>query len=146
MKRVPYTVAFFQDIGRAEDIASRLYQQFSTKTGFFAGYEMPEYIPPNGLRRDSREYALYLTYVIALDFQTNAVKLWNNARMLYETNPLLFDPETISNLTVESIRDVVRSLGARYPSGGHISSVTLGRMALVAHYRPLSGRAGNFQT
>jgi hypothetical protein len=79
---------------------------------------MPEYVPPSGLDRSSREYALYLTFVIAIDFQTNAVKLWERARNLYEDEHQLFEPERILKLDKDYLRNIVRSLGARYPSGG----------------------------
>jgi hypothetical protein len=118
MRKVAYKVEFFQDIERATNIARMLYDQFKNKTGFFEGYEMPEYVPPSGLDRSSREYALYLTYVIAIDFQTNAVKLWSRVRNLYENDPKLFEPEIIMNLEKDYLRSIVRSLGARYPSGG----------------------------
>ena len=118
MKRITYEIEFVQDVNRAKQIAQELYSQFKDKTGFFKDYEMPEYIPPKGLDKSSREYALYLTYIIAIDFQTNAVKLWKRARSLYEDEPKFFDPELIVSLDNSTLRDIVRSLGARYPSGG----------------------------
>jgi len=131
MRKVTHEVEFFQDMDKATKIAGTLHGQFKNKSGFFEGYEMPEYIPPAGLDRSSREYALYLTYVIAIDFQTNAVKLWNRARSLYEDEPKLFEPETIANLDQDYLRSITRSLGARYPSGGadgwkRISRILLG--------------------
>jgi len=118
MKKITYKVEFFQDIDKAADVAEILYDQFRNRSGFFNGYEMPEYLPPAGLDKSSREYALYLTYVIAIDFQTNAVKLWSNARSLYEKEPKLFEPKVIVGLDKNYLRSIVRSLGARYPSGG----------------------------
>lgn len=82
MRKVIYEVDFFQDVKKAAEIAGILYGQFKDKTGFFEGYEMPEYIPPAGLEMSSKEYALFLTYVIAIDFQTDAVKLWRRARSI----------------------------------------------------------------
>lgn len=118
MRKVTYEVEFFQDINKATNIARILYEQFKNKSGFFKGYEMPEYVPPSGLDKTSREYALYLTYVIAIDFQTNAVKLWSRARSLFEDEPKLFEPKVIVKLDKDYLRSIVRSLGARYPSGG----------------------------
>jgi len=118
MKRVTYSVEFFQDVDRVTEIAKMLYYQFKNRTGYFEGYDMPEYVLPAGLSKDSREYALYLTYIIAIDFQTNAVKLWSRARNLYEKDPELFDPETIVSLDRDYLRSVTKSLGARYPANG----------------------------
>uniref|UniRef100_A0A7J3X781 Uncharacterized protein n=1 Tax=Thermofilum pendens TaxID=2269 RepID=A0A7J3X781_THEPE len=36
----------------------------------------PEYVLPRGLVPGSREHALYLTYVIAIDYMVDAEKLW----------------------------------------------------------------------
>ena len=118
MRKIVFEVEFLQDVEKATSIANVLYYQFKNKTGFFEGYEMPEYVPPSGLNKSSREYALYLTYVIAIDFQTDAVKLWSRARRLYEEEPRLFEPEVIVNLDRDYLRSIIRSLGARYPSGG----------------------------
>jgi len=109
---------FFQNVDRASEIAKTLYYQFKNRTGFFEGYSMPEYELPTGLSKASREYALYLTYVIAIDYQTDAVKLWSRARSLYEKEPELFEPETIVSLDRNYLTSVTRSLGARYPANG----------------------------
>jgi len=112
-----YQVEFTTDVERACRISKILHDQFSTRSGFFRDYQMPEYIPPAGLDRRSREYALYLTYVIAIDFQTDAVKLWKRARQRYEMEPHLFEPQVIVQTSHSALRSIVRSLGARYPNG-----------------------------
>ena len=38
---------------------------------------MPEYQLPRNLKAGSREHALYLTYVISIDYMTDAEKLWS---------------------------------------------------------------------
>lgn len=116
MKKVTYSVEFLQDVDKAVEIAQTLYHQFKNRTGYFDGYNMPEYVLPAGLDNDSRGYALYLTYIIAIDFQTDAVKLWSKARSLYEDQPRLFEPEVIVSLDKEHLRSVTKSLGARYPT------------------------------
>ena len=40
---------------------------------------MPEYQLPRNLQAGSREHALYLTYVISIDYMTDAEKLWSRA-------------------------------------------------------------------
>jgi len=118
MIRGVYSAELFQDVDRAMEIAKTLYYQFKNRTGFFEGYNMPEYELPTGVSESSREYALYLTYVIAIDYQTDAVKLWSRARSLYEREPRLFKPETIVRLDKDYLRGITKSLGARYPSNG----------------------------
>jgi len=78
---------------------------------------MPEYILPP-VDEGSRELALYYTYVIAVDYQTDAQKLWRNARRLYTKNPEYFEPENIITIHDDELRTFVRSLGARFPNNG----------------------------
>ena len=79
MKRT-HSVDFIIDSNKAEQIGSLIHDQFYKKKGFFEGYEMPEYILPSNLVEGSKEHALYLTYVISIDYMTNAVKLWQRSR------------------------------------------------------------------
>ena len=54
---------------------------------------MPEYQLPRNLKAESREHALYLTYIISIDYMTDAEKLWSKARGAYELYPERFTPE-----------------------------------------------------
>ena len=65
---------FMYDLELATSIGEILHDQFQNKTGYFEGHVMPEYIMPP-VAEGSRELALYYTYVIAVDYQTNAHKL-----------------------------------------------------------------------
>ena len=78
-----YAVDFNIDESKATAIGETLLDQFYNKRGYFDGYEMPEYILPSNLQEGTREHALYLTYVISVDYMVNAVKLWNNSRDCY---------------------------------------------------------------
>ena len=108
---------FMYDIELATSIGGILHDQFHNKTGYFTGHVMPEYIKPP-IDAGSRELALYYTYVIAVDYQTDAHKLWRNARRLYPKNPEYFEPENIINIPDDELRTFVRSLGARFPDNG----------------------------
>ena len=78
---------------------------------------MPEYVLPENLEEGSREHALFLTYVISIDYMTDAEKLWKKSRDAYEFNPERFIPETILKFSPRTIETFVRDLGARfYPS------------------------------
>jgi len=79
---------------------------------------MPEYIAPNGIDQSSLEYALYLTYIISIDFMTDAVKLWERARELYSKCPECFTPKGISDMGLPTLKRILRQLGARYPASG----------------------------
>jgi len=79
---------------------------------------MPEYIVPENLVEGSKEHACYLTFVISIDYATDAVKLWRNSRGAYRIYPERFDPQTIVNLGQRTLTSFVRGLGARYPKPG----------------------------
>lgn len=113
MKR-KFEVEFTVDGVRAFKIAERLFDQFYNRKGIFADYSMPEYILPKNLEAGTREYALFLTYVISIDYMTDAVKLWERSRGAYELHPERFTPEKILKASPRSVEIFVRRLGARY--------------------------------
>ena len=77
---------------------------------------MPEYQLPRNLQPGSREHANYLTYIISIDYMTDAEKLWRNARGAYELYPERFTPEIILKASEDRLRVFLRRLGARYSS------------------------------
>jgi len=116
--KVTHSVEFNIDEAKATAIGKTILDQFYNKRGFFQGYEMPEYILPPNLEKSSREHALYLTYVISVDYMVNAVKLWNNSREEYYAYPEHFQPESILRMGDQSLTTIVRRVGARFPSTG----------------------------
>ena len=79
---------------------------------------MPEYILPQNLIGGSREHALWLTYVISIDYMTDAVRLWNRSREEYRFKPKSFDPEKIIDMSDNSLKTFVKRIGGRYPTTG----------------------------
>ncbi len=77
---------------------------------------MPEYILPRNLTEGTRDHALYLTYVISIDYMTDAEKLWKKSRGAYELYPERFKPETLLSLSSRTIEAFVKQLGARFAS------------------------------
>lgn len=75
---------------------------------------MPEYVLPRGMVPGSREHALYLTYVIAVDYMVDAERLWRRARELYERDPTFFTPQRILAASEEELVSVLKELGARF--------------------------------
>jgi len=110
-----YEVKFDINKTKAAVIATKLYHDFYSRKGFFQDYEMPEYIAPDNLVEGSKEHAWYLTLVISIDYMTDAVKLWRNARETYRLHPDKFNPNVILNLGTRTLTSLVRDLGARYP-------------------------------
>lgn len=73
--------------------------------------EGPENIRPEGL--DNREYANWLTFVIALDYLKDADKLWRNARkaVLDPHYKYLFDPYELRQTQLDEIGRDLRDCG-----------------------------------
>ena len=117
MKR-EVTVEFKIDDPKAVKIAEKLLGLFYNRKGFFKDYSMPEYILPRNLVKGSREHALYLTYVVSIDYMTDAEKLWKNSRGAYELHPERFKPENIVKMGERNLRAFVRRLGARFSTTG----------------------------
>jgi len=118
MTRIVVSIEFEANDIKALNIADRLFDQFYSQKGFFKGYTMPEYVLPTGMSKESREHALYLTYVISIDYMTDARKLWANARGAFNLYPERFQPSTILNLADRTLIAFLRNLGARYPKSG----------------------------
>jgi len=101
------------DDGRAVKIAKVLLSLHTEKHSLVS---MPEYQLPRNLQPGSREHANYLTYIISIDYMTDAEKLWRNARGAYELYPERFSPEKILAASDRTLQVFLRRLGARYGS------------------------------
>ncbi len=129
MKRTVNT-EFEIDSTRAQKIAATLFDQFYNHKGFFTGYVMPEYIPPKNLKLGTKEHAQYLTYVISIDYMTDASKLWKNSRAAYEKYPERFTPEKILKFSPGPVEEFVKKLGARYYSNAAKSGIKISQVLL----------------
>jgi len=113
-----FEAKFYVDEEKAVAIGKRLYDDFYSQKGFFQGYQMPEYVLPDDIVEGSKEHALYLTFVISIDYMTDAVKLWEKARGAYGLYPERFNPGVILGLGQRTMTSFLRKLGARYPESG----------------------------
>ena len=113
MKRTVET-RFEIDDSKALKIASKLFDDFYGKKGFFKDKPMPEYVPLRNLKKGTKQHALYLTYVISIDYMVDAEKLWKKSRGAYELHPERFTPEKILKVSQRSVELFVKRLGARY--------------------------------
>jgi len=108
------TIKFEIDEEKAVKIAKILHEQFEKRKGIFSDYSMPEYIYPRNLVPGSKEHALYFTYIISIDYMTDAEKLWKKARGAYELYPERFTPKKILQSSNNTVKTFVRRLGARF--------------------------------
>jgi endonuclease III len=113
MKRIIKT-QFEIDNSKAFKIASKLFDDFYGKKGFFKDKSMPEYVLPRNLKKGTKEHALYLTYVVSIDYMVDAEKLWKKSRGAFELHPERFTPEKILKVSQRSVELFVKRLGARY--------------------------------
>jgi len=91
---------------------------------------MPEYILSDNLVEGSKEHALYLTFIVSIDYMTDAVKLWSNARGAYRIYPERFDPKVILKLGDRTLTSFLRGLGARYPESGAQTWKTISKILI----------------
>lgn len=113
MKKI-VTTQFKIDDAKAVKIGRKLLDEFYNHKSIFEKYSMPEYKLPRNLKQGSKEHALWLTYVISIDYMTDAEKLWKRSRGAYELYPERFTPEKILKASQRSIQVFVKKLGARY--------------------------------
>ena len=118
LKKVELVTRFSMDFDKAANVASIIYTMFIDRKGVFKDYQMPEWILPRGVEPGSKEHALYLTYVIAVDIGVDAEALWKNARGKYGLDPEYFDPDYLLKISPKTITRVLRDLGIRYVHGG----------------------------
>ena len=88
---------------------------------------------PRNLKEGTREHALFLTYVISIDYMIDAEKLWKRSRGTYELYPERFTPEEILKLSPRTVRNIVKSLGARFYSNAAKTWIKISRL-LVDKY------------
>jgi endonuclease III len=121
------TIQFKVNEEKAIEIAEKLLDFFYRQKRRVEGYQAEL---PSNLDRESKEHALYLTYVISVDYMTDADKLWKKSRKAYESKPEKFRPEVILNLGNRILQRFVRDIGARFPSNGAKTWKTISRILL----------------
>jgi len=105
---------FIVDYDKAANIAKILIDLRQNNPEYKPEKIMPEYQLPRNINEGSRELALYYTYIIALDYMTDADKLWQQARGTYEQHPEMFTPEKILEIDEKELAVFLKNLGARY--------------------------------
>ncbi len=109
-----FTTEFKIDENKASKIGKKLLDEFYGHKAVFEKYSMPEYMLPINLKKGTREHALWTTYVISIDYMTDAEKLWQKSRGAYELSPEKFTPEHILKVSPKTVETFVRGLGARF--------------------------------
>lgn len=92
------------DPKRGKRVAEILYNQIPSENTQFNSY-MPEDILPRGVARGSLEHINFITLTVSIDYQRNAIKLWESSRKCFEDpeTRYLFDPDVLQTISHEMI-------------------------------------------
>jgi endonuclease III len=111
----------YVDVKRGIKIARILENAFMSQIGIFSNTQnLVEYQIPEGVEPLSKQHALFLFYIIPLDYLTKSELLYTKARLMFKNNPKLFDPLYISTKfnedNLEELADLLRRyLSTRFP-------------------------------
>lgn len=102
------------DKAKAMKIGEKLTHESSENNGLVKKSSLLEHALPRNLKKGSKEHALFLTYVISIDYLIDSEKLWKKSRTAYELFPERFTPQKILNIGLRSVQAFVKALGARF--------------------------------
>ncbi len=105
-------IEFLIDDLKAESIASKLVAEFENRKGIFQNSHLPEYILPRKMVEGSRDHALFLTYVMSINYMTGSEQLWKKSRAAYTLFPERFRPEKILKSNPSTVETFLKYLGA----------------------------------
>ena len=100
------------DKNKARKLGENVHHQYINRSGLFEKYDPPDYSLPKGMFSGSKEHALFLTYVFALDDMTNSNQIWTKAREIYKKTPWFFDAEQILTRSDKGLSDTLTKLTA----------------------------------
>lgn len=130
------------DVERGRQVAKLLHQAFAT-TGIHGQREMPEDVTPAGVRRGSLEHILFITLTVAIDYQRDAVALWESSRLTYQdpATRYLFDPRALhENPPRKIIVDMQKYRLSKKPA----KDAEIWRTVGVTFYKKWQGDPRNF--
>lgn len=96
------------DQSKARELGESIYHQYKNRLGLFEKYEPPNYSLPKGMISGSKEHALFLTYVFALDDMINSNSIWKKAKQIYEESPWFFDADQILTRSYTGLYDTLK--------------------------------------
>ena len=97
-------MTILKDTCKGKRVAELLFNAFST-TGILGRTEMPEDLTPHGVQRGSLEHLLFLTLTLSIDYQRDAVALWQSSRQGFEETETryLFDTKSLHEASPRQI-------------------------------------------
>ncbi len=98
---------------KPEDFVKKVVFQYKNSQGIFSNKINAEELIPEVL--DDLERALYIFYILQLDYAMKSQILYKGARQLYSENKIFFTPSYIQKLTDDSLAEVLQKyLHPRY--------------------------------
>lgn len=130
------------DSNRGSLLAPKLHQLFST-VGIHCNTQMPEDIAPKGVRHGSLEHIMFITLTVAIDYQRDAVTLWESSRKTFEDpqTAYLFDPKLLHETKPSVIRKDMQKYGL---SKKQYKDAEIWRTVGVTFYKKWQGHPINF--
>lgn len=136
--------ALLKDIEKGNKVANILYSSFST-TGIQGRTDMPEDIIPQYVPRGSLAHYLFITLTVSIDYQRDAIELWENSRKTYEdpTTQYLFDPQSLHETAPGKIIEDMKKYGLSRKAQ---KDAYIWRTVGVTFYKKWMGNPENFLT
>jgi len=92
------------DSERGKKVARLLYNCFFS-VGIHGRTGMPEDIMPNGIKKGSLEHILFITLTVSIDYQRDALSLWESSRKSFDDpeTRYLFNPKSLYKTPIRKI-------------------------------------------
>ena len=100
------------DVERGQWAAELLHTAFSS-TGIHGQTAMPEDLLPTGVARGSLDHLLFITLTVAIDYQRDAIILWQSSRDTFEDSATryLYDPKALHEVGLDRVREDMQRHG-----------------------------------
>ena len=130
------------DSNRGSLLSPKLYQLFST-VGIHGNTQMPEDIAPKGISYGSVEHIMFITLTVAIDYQRDAIALWESSRKTFEDpqTAYLFSPKSLHETKPSDIRKDMQKYGL---SKKHLKDTEIWKIVGVTFYKKWQGNPINF--
>ncbi|MCK4929146.1 MAG: hypothetical protein KAR76_05370 [Methanosarcinales archaeon] len=98
------TMTIEKDIKKGKQLAKYIHDSFATH-GILGHKAMPEDILPEGIDKGSLEHLMFITLTVSIDYQRDAMALWENSRKTFEDieTRYLFDPKSVCESSINKI-------------------------------------------
>jgi len=104
MPKFPYTI---------EETVSLIVNSYNQSLGIFANKVNAEDMVPKTV---DKERALYLFWVIQMDYSTKSSRLYEKANVLYKESPTWIQARYIKRLSDKKLGNLINRLSPRYPN------------------------------